>query len=66
MNVYINYLAVLVAAIVGFGIGGPWYGFFARPWLAAIGKTEAEVKSGNASSASRTGSGQHHLRIKPR
>jgi hypothetical protein len=48
MSVDINYLAVLVAAIVGFGIGGPWYGFFATPWLAAIGKTEVEVKSGNS------------------
>ena len=51
MNVPINYLAVLVAAVVGFGIGGPWYSFFSRPWLAAIGKTEAEVKRGNAAIA---------------
>ena len=48
MNVPINYLAVLVAAAVGFGIGGPWYAFFSRSWLAAIGKTEAEVKQINA------------------
>jgi hypothetical protein len=51
MDVPINYLAVLVAAFVGFGIGGPWYGFFSKPWLAAIGKTEAEVKRGNAAIA---------------
>jgi hypothetical protein len=47
MNVEINYLAVLVAALIGFGLGGPWYNFFAKPWMAAVGKTEAELKSGN-------------------
>ena len=48
MNVPVNYLAVLVAALIGFGVGGPWYSVFSRSWLAAIGKTEAEVKGGNA------------------
>jgi len=47
MNVDINYLAVLVAAIIAFGIGGPWYGFSSKPWMAAIGKTEAELQRGN-------------------
>jgi hypothetical protein len=51
MNVHVNYLAVLVSAVVGFGIGGPWYGFFSRSWLAAIGKTEEEIKGGNAAIA---------------
>jgi uncharacterized protein DUF1761 len=51
MDVHINYLAVLVAAIIGFGIGGPWYGFFSKPWMAAIGKTEAELQRGNAALA---------------
>jgi hypothetical protein len=51
MNVEINYLAVLVAALIGFGLGGPWYNFFAKPWMAAVGKTEAELKSGNQISA---------------
>jgi hypothetical protein len=47
MNVEINYLAVLVAAIIAFGIGGLWYGVFSRPWTAATGKTEAELQLGN-------------------
>jgi len=51
MDVPINYLAVLVAAVVGFGIGGAWYSVFSKPWLAAIGKTQAEVKQGNAAIA---------------
>jgi hypothetical protein len=51
MNVPINYLAVLVTAVVGFGIGALWYAFFSRSWLAAIGKTEAEVRKGNAAIA---------------
>jgi hypothetical protein len=40
----INYLAVIVAAIVGFLFGGVWYGFLSRQWLAALGKTEEDLK----------------------
>lgn len=34
----VNYLAVVVAAIAGFGVGAIWYGLlFSKPWLAAVG-----------------------------
>lgn len=41
----VNNWAVVVAAVVSFLFGGIWYGFFARQWLAALGKTEEELKS---------------------
>ena len=36
----LNYLAVLVAAIAGFGFGAAWYTVLAKPWMAAVGLTE--------------------------
>jgi len=45
----INYLAVLVATIVSFLFGGVWYGVFSNPWMAAIGKTEEEIKNAGQS-----------------
>jgi len=43
----INYLAVIVCAVVYFMLGGLWYSklLFANPWMKAIGKTEAECKA---------------------
>jgi hypothetical protein len=41
-----NYLAIVLAAAASFVFGGIWYGFFSNPWLAALGKSEAELKSG--------------------
>ena len=45
-QVHINYLAVLVAAVVAFGLGGLWYSpiLFAKPWLKAHGYTEDRLK----------------------
>ncbi len=41
----INYLAVLVSAVTAFIIGGIWYGpLFGKAWMAAVGKTEEEIK----------------------
>lgn len=40
----INYLAVVIAAAASFMFGGLWYGLLGKYWLAAIGKTEAEIK----------------------
>ena len=45
----INYIAVVVAAIAGFAVGAVWYAFlFSKPWLAAVGFTEADVKQGRS------------------
>lgn len=43
----VNYLAVLVATIASFVLGGWWYSTsgFGRAWLAAIGKTIDELGS---------------------
>ncbi len=40
-----NILAIVIAAAAGFGVGAVWYMTLAKPWMAAIGKTEAEVKA---------------------
>lgn len=39
----VNYLAVLVAALAGFGAGALWYKLFDTQWLAAIGKKQADL-----------------------
>jgi len=43
----INYWAVLIAAVAGWMVGGIWYGVLGKRWLAALGKTEAEMKTGH-------------------
>ncbi|MGL4729585.1 MAG: DUF1761 domain-containing protein, partial [Bosea sp. (in: a-proteobacteria)] len=40
----VSLLAVLAAAIAAFVFGGIWYTLLSKPWLAAMGKTEAEIK----------------------
>lgn len=44
----INYLAVLVAGLVIFMLGGLWYSpvMFAKPWIALQGKTAEEMQAG--------------------
>src|SRR5947209_18486133 len=48
----VNYLAVLVAAVVIFILGGLWYSkaLFAKRWIALMGKSEEELKAASASS----------------
>jgi hypothetical protein len=43
----INYVAVLVAGILIFILGGLWYSpvLFAKPWMAAMGRTEEDLRS---------------------
>ena len=41
----VNYLAVVLAAVASFIFGGLWYGALSKQWMAAAGKTEAEMKS---------------------
>jgi len=38
-----NYLSVLVAAVAAFAFGAVYYMTLAGPWLAALGKTKAEL-----------------------
>jgi hypothetical protein len=43
----INWLAVLVAAVSTFVLGGLWYGpVFGRPWMTASGMTEERASQG--------------------
>ena len=41
----INYLAILVAAVVAWLAGAVWYGALAKPWVAAQGLTMDEFKA---------------------
>jgi hypothetical protein len=41
----LNYLAIVIAALVSLGFGALWYTFLGNLWLAATGKTPAEVKA---------------------
>jgi hypothetical protein len=44
MNVAINYLAVLVAAIASIVLGFLWYGpFFGKPWMKIMGFTKESI-----------------------
>ena len=39
----INSIAVVIAALAGFGTGAVWYMALSKAWLAAIGKTRQEL-----------------------
>lgn len=41
----LNYVAILVAAIAAFIVGGAWYGILGNQWLAALGKTRDQLGS---------------------
>ncbi|MEX2453934.1 MAG: DUF1761 domain-containing protein [Rhodospirillaceae bacterium] len=41
-----SYLAILVAAVAGFAFGGVYYAVLGRRWMAALGKTQAELGQG--------------------
>ena len=44
----INWLAVVAATLVGFGIGFVWYGpLFGKKWMALVGMTEEDAQNGN-------------------
>ena len=45
---HVNWLAVLVAALVGFALGGLWYGpLFGRVWAQETGMTKERAKTAN-------------------
>jgi hypothetical protein len=39
----VNYVAVLVAAIVGWLVGAIWYGALSKQWMAALGWSAADM-----------------------
>ncbi len=44
----VNYLAVALAALSAFVLGGLWYSvLFGRRWMALTGQSEEKLKSGN-------------------
>ena len=44
----VNWLAVVLAAVSGFIIGGIWYGpVMGKQWMGAVGLTEEDIKKGN-------------------
>ena len=47
MNVEVNYLAVLLAAIANMVVGFLWYSkiLFAKPWMEASGMTEEKIEA---------------------
>ncbi|MBX7539864.1 DUF1761 domain-containing protein [Qipengyuania sphaerica] len=49
MNILdVNWLAVVLAALAGFVVGGLWYGpIMGKSWMAAVGKTEDDLKNIN-------------------
>ncbi len=44
----VDFLACLVAAVAAFAFGAAWYMSLTKAWVAAVGKSEAELKA-NAS-----------------
>lgn len=48
MGTEIHWLAILVAAVAGFLVGGLWYGpIFGKAWQAARGLSDADIKGAN-------------------
>lgn len=44
----VNWLAIVLAALAGFVVGGIWYGpIMGKRWMGAVGLTEDDIKQGN-------------------
>lgn len=44
----VNWLAIVLAALAGFVVGGIWYGpIMGKRWMGAVGITEDEIRQGN-------------------
>lgn len=44
----VNWLAIVLAAAMGFLVGGIWYGpVMGKKWMGAVGLSEEEIKQGN-------------------
>ncbi len=40
----VNWLAAIISALVGYGLGAAWYMSLAKPWMAAVGLSEEDIK----------------------
>lgn len=40
----LNWIAIILAVVANMVIGAAWYGLFANPWMAGIGKTREEIQ----------------------
>ena len=40
-----TFVAIILAAVGGFSVGAVWYMTLAKPWVAAVGRTEEEIKA---------------------
>lgn len=49
MNIFdVNWLAILLAAMLGFVVGGIWYGpVMGKKWLGAVGLREEDIENAN-------------------
>src|SRR5512138_103341 len=49
-QITVNYLAVLIAALINIFLGFLWYSpaMFAKAWITSIGKTPEEISSGSS------------------
>jgi len=44
----VNWIAIVVAALAGFLVGGIWYGpVMGKKWMGAVGLSEEQIKQGN-------------------
>jgi hypothetical protein len=43
-SIMVNYLAILIAALAGLGLGLIWRTVMLKPWLAARGKTKTDIE----------------------
>jgi hypothetical protein len=43
----VNWLAIILATVASFAFGAAWYMGLSKQWLAALGKTAAELQVGN-------------------
>ncbi len=44
MQIPVNYLAVVVAALAGFLVGWSWYALFGNAWMKGLDKKKADMK----------------------
>jgi hypothetical protein len=52
MGTEIHWIAILVAAVAGFGVGAVWYSvLFGKAWIEARGLTEEQIRAGGGNPA---------------